>query len=87
MSERRVCTECGRGIERPRRDQHQHDGACREKYIRAATRIVGKDLARRIFGADAELPLEPAMEPHRSRRRTVFLKVESGAAIDTGEGK
>ena len=81
-----TCTECGLPIQRARRGQYQHDGPCRAKAIRAVTRIVGHELAKRIFGEDMDLLRDlPEMEPVRSRqrRRVACLNVQPGEAVDT----
>lgn len=79
-TERRACTECGEVIDKPRKGQYQHDGKCRHRAVRDVTRIVGKELAMRIFA-------EEVPEPHRHRQRKALLNATvPGAAVDTREG-
>jgi len=86
-----TCTECGLPIPRARRGQYQHDGQCRAKAIRTVTRIVGHDLAKRIYGEDLGMLKDlPEMEPMRSRQRRkacLNATVAGNAITDTGESR
>ncbi len=80
----RACTECGRIIPDPRKGQYQHDGDCRKRAVRDVTRIVGKELAKRIYWEEVKGAELPEMEPHRSRQRKACLNATvPGNAIST----